>query len=108
MGYVDPGAVDEENRPERFFDYDAATGEIIPMHGLPPEARERAHRTIDDLGLNRQDVLSLRRDWIRAFLEDWQAFPTEEQQALAEFSTRTRGEFVGATLMAIRHYSLDR
>ena len=108
LGYVDPGAADEEDRPERFFDYDAATGEIIPMHGLAPKARKRAQRTIDDLGLNKLDVLSLRRDWIRAFLEDWQAFPIEEQLAFAEFSARTGGEFAGATLMAIRHYSLDR
>ena len=40
LGYVDPGAADEKDRPERFLDYDAATGEIIPLAGLPPEARQ--------------------------------------------------------------------
>ena len=62
-GYVDPGAANEKDRPERFLDYDAATGEIIPILGLPSEARERALRTIDDLGLNKLDVLFYRRDW---------------------------------------------
>ena len=33
-GFVDPSAADEKDRPERFFDYDTATGEIIPMSGV--------------------------------------------------------------------------
>ena len=101
-GYVDPSATDEKERPERFFDYDAVTGEIIPIPGLPSEAWERAQRTIDDLGLNKLDVRFYRLDWTRRFLEDWQALPIEERPAFAEFSTRTGYEFVGATLMAVR------
>ena len=49
LGYVDPSAADEQDRPGRHFDYDADTGEIIPRSGLPTEARERALQTIDDL-----------------------------------------------------------
>ena len=107
LGYVDPGATDEKDRPERFLDYDVATGEIIPIQGLPPEARERAQRTIDDLGLNKLDVRFYRLDWTRQFIEDWQALPDEERSAFAEFSTRPGFEFVGATLMAVRHYSSE-
>ena len=99
---MDPSAVDERERPERFFDYDAATGEIVPIPGLPPEAQERAQRTIDDLGLNKLDVRFYRLDWTRRFIEDWQALPTEERLALVEFSTGTGREFIGATLMAVR------
>ena len=107
-GYVNPGASDDEDRPERFLDYDAATGEIIPIRGLPSEARKRALRTIDDLGLNKLDVRYYRLHWTRQFLEDWQALPNEERSALADYLTLSGSEFVGATLMAIRHSSLDR
>ena len=101
-GYVDPSAANEEERPERYFDYDAATGEIIPMAGLPSEARERAQRTIDDLGLNKVDVRFYRLDWTRRFIEDWQTLPIEDRPAFAEFATRPGNEFIGATLMVIR------
>ena len=100
-GYVDPGAADEKERPERYFDYDASTGDIVPMPGLPSEARERAQRTIVDLGLNKVDVRFYRLDWTRRFLEDWQTLPIGDRPAFAEFSTRSGYEFVGATLMAV-------
>ena len=101
-GYVDPSATNEEERPERYFDYDVVTGEIIPMPGLPTEARERAQRTIDDLGLNKLDVRFYRLDWTRRFIEDWQALAVEDRPAFADFATRAGNEFVGATLMAVR------
>ncbi len=101
-GYVDPSAHDEKDRPERFFDYDADTGEIIPRAGLPSEARQRAQRTIDDLGLNILDVRLYRLDWTRRLIEDWRALPIEDRPEFAEFSTRTGQEFAGAALMAFR------
>ncbi len=101
-GYVDPSAADVQERPERHFDYDAETGEIIPMPGLPSEARERALRTIDDLGLNKLDVRFYRLDWTRRFTADLQALPEIDRPAFAEFSTRTGVEFVGATSMVVR------
>ena len=99
---MDPSADDERERPERHFDYDADTGEIIPMPGLPAEARERALRTIDDLGLNKVDVRFYRLDWTRRFMADWQALPISDRFAFAEFSTRTGLEFVGATSMVVQ------
>ena len=101
-GYVDPSAADEQERPERYFDYDAETGEIIPILGLPSEAHETALRTIDDLGLNKLDVRFYRLDWTRRFIADWQALPNSDRPAFAEFSTRTGLEFVGATLMTVQ------
>ena len=101
-GYVDPGAIDEQERPDRHFDYDAGTGEIIPRAGLTPEARERALQTIDDLGLNKVDVRFYRLDWIRRFIADWQALPAGERAAFAEFYTQTGAEFSGSTSMAVR------
>ena len=102
LGYVDPSAADERERPERYFDYDADTGEIVPRPGLLSEAHERALRTIDDLGLNRLDVQFYRLDWIRRFIEDWQNLPITDRMAFAEFSTRTGIEFAGATLMVVQ------
>ena len=101
-GYVDPSANDEKDRPEHFFEYDADTGEIIPMTGLPSEARERAQQTIDDLGLNKVDVRYYRQNWTRQFIEDYRALPIGDREAFVEFSTQTGSEFVGATLMVVR------
>ena len=103
-GFVDPSATDEKDRPELYFDYDTATGEIIPMPGLPSEARERAQRTIDDLGLNKLDVRFYRLDWTRRFIEDWHALPIEDRQAFVDFATQTGHEFVGTTSMAVRQH----
>ena len=102
MGYVDPSAADEQDRPGRHFDYDADTGEIIPRSGLPTEARERALQTIDDLGLNELDVRFYRLRWTRRFTEDWKSLPSRDRLAFAEFATRTGVEFAGATLMIVQ------
>ena len=101
-GYVDPSAAEERERPERYFDCDSNTGEIVPIAGLPSEDRVRALRTIDDLGLNKIDLRFYRLDWIRQFVADWQEFPAGERVAFAEFSTLTGVEFAGATLMVAR------
>ncbi len=101
-GYVDPGADDELEHPEHYFDYDTATGEIIPIGGLTSDARVRALRTIDDLGLNKTDLPRQRLDWTRRFVADWQALPIEERAAFVEFFTRIGAEFAGSMLMVIR------
>lgn len=101
-GYVDPSAVDERERPERHFDYDTETGEIIPMTGLSSEAHERTLQTIDDLGLNKLDLRYYRLDWTRRFIADWQMLPVSEQIAFSEFSTRAGFEFAGATVMVVQ------
>ena len=72
------------------------------MLGLSSEARERALRTIDDLGLNKVDVRFYRLEWTRRFIADWQALPISDRPAFAEFSTRTGLEFVGATSMVVQ------
>ncbi len=70
LGYVDPGAGDERERPERYFDYDALTGEIVPHRSLAGDDRRKAEYTIADLGLNKIDVRYYRLDWTRRFVED--------------------------------------
>ena len=101
-GYVDPGEPEPTERPEQYFDYDAATGELFPKSGLTLAARNKALQTIDDLGLNQLDVRFYRLDWTRRFLSDFNKLPSTEQQAFADFSTRIGMEFAGASLMAVR------
>ena len=102
LGYVNPSAAEGQQRPERYFDCDADTGEIIPLAGLPSEARVRALRTIDDLGLNKLDLRYFRLHWIRQFIADWQELPAGERVAFAEYSTQTGVEFAGSTSMVAR------
>ena len=101
-GYVDPSTADEQERPEQYFDYDSDTGMITPRAGLSAEARTRAMRTIDDLGLNKIDVRSYRLDWTRRFIADWHTFPASYRPALVQSATQLGFEFAGSTLMAVQ------
>ena len=101
-GYVDPGAADESERPERYFDFDTVTGEIIPRPGLPREARCQAQQTIDDLGLNKRDLLNERFDWILRFIADWKDLPARDRSALVESFTQIGVEFAGSASMVAR------
>ncbi len=107
LGYVDPSAPDEQDRPEEYFDYDAATGEIIPIASLAQETRMKALRTIDDLGLNKVDVRFYRLQWTRRFVEDWTAMPTEDRHAFAQYCARSGVEFGGATLMVVQQLQMS-
>lgn len=60
-GYVDPCAESPDERPEAFFRFDTATGEILPRPALDPAAAERAKRMIADLDLNGFPHLKRRR-----------------------------------------------
>ena len=90
VGFVDPGAAEERDRPEEYLDYDADTGEIVPRVGLSSESRERALQTIDSLGLNKLDVRFYRLEWTRRFIADLLALPNSDRPALAEFYVRKR------------------
>ena len=99
VGYVDPSASGKQERPDQHLDYDPKTGEIIPKPGLPTEAHDRARRTIDDLGLNRVDVLFYRFHWVRRFIVDWQVFPIGDREDLLEHFASRDVEFVGSMVM---------
>ena len=102
LGYVDPSASDAQERPEQYFDYDVLTGEIVPRAGLTSGARTKALRTIDDLGLNKIDVLRDRWNKIQVFISVWYDLPISYREAHAQSATQLGFEFAGATLMAIR------
>ena len=100
-GYVDPSAPEPAERPDRYFDYDTDTGEIIAHPDLTGNARQRAWTTITDLGLNRLDVLYYRLNWTRQLLADLRSLSADDRQAFAEFWIGRPHEFAGSTSMAI-------
>ena len=100
-GYVDPCESDTAQRPERYFDCDETTGEIIPKVGLTEVQRRRARNTRDDLGLNRGDLQEERLDSITRFKDDLLRFPAADRQAFADFMTMPEVEFCGAIRMIV-------
>ncbi len=100
-GYVDPAADNELYRPESYLDYDLKTHEVIPRSDLTGIDLQRALNTIDDLGLNKRDVLIFRQDWIQRFINSIRELPVEKRFALAEYIVNHPSEFVGTTRMAI-------
>ena len=100
-GYVDPCADVVTERPERYFGYDAKTGEIIPKRGLAGDARLKAVRTINDLGLNKLDVQHYRFDHTQRFIRDLRALPVSERQAFIAYITERSVEYAGVTGMVV-------
>ena len=100
-GYVDPAASDERERPERHFDYDVRTHDVIPRDDLVGDERQRALDTIDDLGLNVLDVKFYRQDWTRRIVEDLLRFPADERLAFSEYLASQPNEFLGTTRMVL-------
>ena len=100
-GYVDPAADDVMERPERYFDYDVKTDEVIPRNGLSEDERRRAWNTIDDLGLNKVDVRFYRQRWMQQLMEDLQEFPVEERAVFVEYLAHHPSEFLRMTLMVL-------
>ena len=100
-GYVDPCATDVMERPERHFDFDAETGEIIPRIGLTGDARRKALHTINDLGFNELDVRFYRIDWTRAFVADILLLPAADRQAFIASSTEQPIEYAEVTAMIV-------
>ena len=98
-GYVDPGADVASERPERYFDYDALTGEIVPHGSLRGDDRRKAEGTIADLGLNRIDVRFYRLDWTRRLAADLRMLPAEARADFVDYALGQGIEFVGATGM---------
>ena len=102
-GFVDPAAADVLQRPERYFDYDMRTHDIVPRRDLTGDEHQRAWDTIDDLGLNNLDMRVYRQDWIRQLIGDLRVFPVEERVAFAEFLVNQPDEFLGTTRMILAH-----
>ena len=103
-GYVDPCAENPEVRPERYFDYDAATGQVIPKPDLDPEQRLQAVRTINDIGLNAINIMWDRFRWVRMVEEQLNNIPARERPAMIDHLTAPSTEFSGVTKMFLQQY----
>ena len=68
-GYVDPCARVKAARPERFFDFDTLTGEILVKEGLSQTQHHKALQTITDLDLNAYHHLRNRLTWLKVIAE---------------------------------------
>ena len=100
-GYVDPASTSKRDRPESYLDYDLKTHEVIPRSNLTGHDLQRALNTIDNLGLNKRDVLVFRQNWIQRLIDDVRRSPIEERDALAEHFSNDPSEFLGTTRMAM-------
>ena len=106
-GYVDPCADDVMERPEQYFDYDVATGELIPKAGLTGTARRKAWDTINDLGLNQWLLISLREERIRAFIAELLLTPTDDRETFVTSQTEQPAEYAGAVGMVVEQLRQD-
>ncbi len=107
LGYVDPAAVEIAERPDRYFDYDVATGEIIPKTGLARDARQRAQQTIRDLGLDKLDVMYDRFVLMNIFIEELLSLAPMDRRAYADSFTQQPNEFAGIAGMVIEQLRQD-
>ena len=105
-GYVDPCEPDVSERPERYFDFDPATGEITVNDNLTDLQRRKGRDTRDDLGLNRVDLREERLASISRFKEDLLEFSPADRQAFAEFMMRPEVEFCGVIRMTVAQLRL--
>jgi uncharacterized protein (TIGR02646 family) len=105
-GYVDPCASDPLERPEMYFDYDDATGEIIPKSDLEPTALCKVNRTISDLRLNALNIRWARLDWVDHLKEQMAGLPFSEWPTVIERYTEPSTEFSGVINMFLRQYAL--
>ena len=107
-GYVDPCAADIKERPERFFGYDAKTGEVVPKPGLTKSEYDKAYRTITDLGLNSINVRWDRAkqiDRTQSVLMEW---PLAEWDDLIEQLCDPSLEFSGITRAFLQHWLVPK
>ncbi len=106
-GYVDPCAPDVAEHPDRYFDFDTATGEIVGKDEISGDAKRRAEDTIDDLGLNNWDMMWFRQQWILNFVDDLLSRPISERQELIASYTIGSVEFSLATRKVVEQLQQD-
>lgn len=103
-GYVDPCAAEISERPERYFDYNHDTGEIIPKAGLPQVAQDKARRTAEDLGLNERDMRVSRIRWIERFRDELSQNDVAEWMRIVDGYVDATEEYCGITRMFLAQY----
>ncbi|MCE2501093.1 MAG: TIGR02646 family protein [Dehalococcoidia bacterium] len=103
-GYVDPCASEMAERPERYFDYDHSTGELVPKPGLPFDAQDKARNTVEDLGLNERDLRFSRIRWIERFRDELSEHAQSEWLTIVDGYVDAAEEYCGITRMFLAQY----
>ena len=93
-GYVDPCGTSKLDRPECYFVFDTKTGAVLTNPSLNPRRRQRAQRTVDDLGLNDLHHLKKRVEWLELFSAAIPDAPngltTDARKILVHYTSRER------------------
>ncbi len=103
-GLVDPCAIAILERPERYFDYNHRTGEIMPRAGLVQDDRDKAFQTVADLGLNVSEMRRNRRRWIDRLITLLTTTPHSELVLVVSGYTNVAEEYCGITRMFLAQY----
>ena len=93
-GYIDPCARSSAAYPERFFDFDLSTGDLITKSGMSAARRAKAKRTIRDLGLNEiqhQKNRLIRIAIISAIVQKGPGVSDLFRERLREYAARSAG-----------------
>ena len=106
-GYVDPCAADPSERPDQYFDYDVATGDIVPKEGLSEAAQRKALDTIDDLGLNDSGLVYSRFAQTSLFIAGLLELPAADREAFIASFVEQSVEYAGVTGMVVEQLRRD-
>ena len=101
-GYVDPADVDPSERPELYFDFNPATGELEPLAGLSEEGCLKARRTIDAIDLNRPGLVNTRKTATVPIVCALEEYAGEDIEGWLERLISEVGEFGGIIRMCFR------
>ncbi len=91
-GYINPCSEDESEWPERFFDFDIETRELIPKANISDERRLKALQMIDNLNLNAPHHIKLREERLFLIEHEMEGLienPEREQQFLDRITDRS-------------------
>lgn len=90
--YVNPCAKFWFGHPERYFTFNTETGRICPKDSLNRGSKEKAQRTICDLGLNDPHHMRNRREWIEMIsgltIDESGAFRADYRVEFAHLASR--------------------
>ena len=106
-GYVDPCAADPSERPDQYFDYDVATGDIVPKEGLSEAAQRKALDTIDGLHLNEPNLVMSRFAQTSLFIAGLLELPAADREAFIAFHVEQSVEYAGVTGMVVEQLRRD-
>ena len=101
VGYVDPCAEANAERPDQYFDYEPDTAHLVPKNGLSVDARRKAQDTINDLNLNRLELRWARHDLTLRLLAAFAEQSPDQRQAFVENFIQQADEHIGVTILMV-------